>query len=325
MLFLINDAEKVRMAILKDKGLKETIGCDWFIHSFPDTGAIYTLDQKEAIYRLLEDKWILPDNNYYNLAFIQKPSIFNMLLNFTKETLIEKSLEPVVKFEHLLRWNEITNILTEDLFTTCFLASSDVSARINRKDFAWKPFIDHDDRFLNSVFNRPLTDLHFHLDGSSLNFEISWIASMNEIKESYNNLQNSKRFSQKLHPESITSNNDTFYPSLGSMIIRACAIRLFLYRSCNDKETDKNDLIKYLVTKNEEELVHLLDNLDGNVSSEKSSGYVFSSKEPTNREENKPYTDFIDYSIKKDYVLFERNSIKYLYSVLSGERAILYH
>ena len=110
-----------------------------------------------------------------------KCNIFNSLLHFTKDILIENSNDIVCEFSQLLRWRELVSCFGEDLFTTAHLANLDLISKRKRHFFAWSPTIRTNNKMLNTVYNRGLSELHFHLFGSSLNFHIGWLSLMNDI------------------------------------------------------------------------------------------------------------------------------------------------
>lgn len=61
-----------------------------------------------------------------------KCNIFNSLLHFTKDILIENSNDIVCEFSQLLRWRELVSCFGEDLFTTAHLANLDLISKRKR-------------------------------------------------------------------------------------------------------------------------------------------------------------------------------------------------
>lgn len=107
-------------------------------------------------------------------------TVFNVLLHFAGEVLLETNGAPICRYENLLRWNDLTACLGEDIFTTSFLAAKDELSGTNRQTYCWPVVIGHDNRALNELFRHEMSDLHFHLKGSSLNFDLNWMSLMNK-------------------------------------------------------------------------------------------------------------------------------------------------
>lgn len=137
-----------------------------------------TLDNASTVAHHLKNDWMKACKGFH-LSYAGRDTIFNVLLHFSAEVLAEVNHVPICRYEHLLRWHELTSYLSEDLLTTSFLAARDVYQRRKRYIFSWQPVIGHDNRSLNLLFGRQMMDLHFHLNGSSLNFEINWLSLMN--------------------------------------------------------------------------------------------------------------------------------------------------
>ena len=107
-------------------------------------------------------------------------TVFNVLLHFAGEVLLETNGAPICRYENLLRWNDLTACLGEDIFTTSFLAAKDELSGTKRQNYCWPVVIGHDNRALNELFRHEMSDLHFHLKGSSLNFDLNWMSLMNK-------------------------------------------------------------------------------------------------------------------------------------------------
>lgn len=184
-----------------------------------------TLDQAETVLRQVDDVWMMPGNASMTKYVDGRASVFNVLLNFSSEVMSPSYQAPVVKYDSLLRWHDLTSLLTEDLFTTSYLASKDASFRHKRNRFDWKPCIDHDNSALNNIFSQPMAELHSHLKGASLNFELNWLNLMNKPWQRDAEFKDFM-ISQRPSPKSFLGDN--IQPSIYSQIIKAAAIRLFM-------------------------------------------------------------------------------------------------
>lgn len=154
------------------KGLEESC----FQDNFLKHNSMYGTDVISAVHTMAKDYW-LKSNESNNVH------IFNIPLVAAENFLLWQKDEPVCKYNDYLSWNDISSIVGEDLFTTAFLASK--AARHNQKidSFAWKPHITSDNTELSTVLNQGLSELHFHLYGSSLCFYLNWLALMNATAE----------------------------------------------------------------------------------------------------------------------------------------------
>lgn len=184
-----------------------------------------TLDQVEAVFKQVDDVWLKPGNTSMTKFVEGFPSVFNVLLNFSSEVMSTSSMVPVVKYDSLLRWHDVTNLLTEDLFTTSYLASKDAAFRRSRSHFDWKPCVDHDNTTLNSIFSQPMAELHSHLKGASLNFELNWLNLMNKPWQRDSEF---KDFIVSQRPSALSVLGESIQPSIYSFIIKAAAIRLLM-------------------------------------------------------------------------------------------------
>lgn len=140
-----------------------------------------TIDQVSMVGQIVQFKWMEPDYSCMSLKFRSLSSVFNILLHFSLKCLRVKDGEPLCIYRTLLRWHLITTLVGEDLLTTSYIASRDLKLGKERKSFDWDAFIGHDCKELNSLFDKPMAELHMHLKGSSYNFDLSWLCMMNHI------------------------------------------------------------------------------------------------------------------------------------------------
>lgn len=183
-----------------------------------------TLDNADSVHHHLETVW-MQRLSVQHLKSADRDSVFNTLLHFSTEALVEKNLEPVCRYEYLLRWHDLCTHLSEDLFTTSFLAARDLYNRKHRYSFCWLPTIGHDNRTLNEIFKRPMMDLHFHINGSSLNFDINWMSLMNKTSgwsKTFKKLRDVKQ-------EVLMTTDGQACEPLYLCVIKASALRVLLF------------------------------------------------------------------------------------------------
>lgn len=334
MLFLRQSGQKILEKICKGElSVTREIDPSWFVHEFPNSIVSYSYDQKEQIFRLMQYKWMKVSENYPDLAFCAVPTIFNVLHHFTGQCLKEVDGELMCSYKSLLRWHDLGSSLSEDLLITSYLAAKDVKGGIKREDFAWIPVIGHDNGFYNRLFEKPMADLHFHLLGSSLHFDISWLAVMNNpelAKEFYNTEKKEKWRVRK--GEGINRYIDI--DEIFILLVKACAIRryLFLYIQGQTAQDEFEMLIDILrqdergeeEKKEGEELVKeatgVLSQISGITAS--LTGLVenaFHYDKPDSSD-----TFAVDYAITSDLIKFGKDNPRYIYSVLAGERYLMY-
>lgn len=149
----------------------EGVDKDFFTETYLSSHPPYTGNQTDQLYTLLNEDWMKSSGD---------ASVFQVLLAFGKQVLRVKEGVPVCRYEHYLRWHEMTSAVGEDILTCSFLANDDNQTRTVRKSFAWNTVLESDNIHLEALFRRGLTELHCHLNGSSINFDLNWLAIMNE-------------------------------------------------------------------------------------------------------------------------------------------------
>lgn len=214
-----------------------------------------TDDQLRVIYALYRDEWSFPPDE---TSFThENPTnanrhIFNVLFRISEEILRIVGDVPKVKFRHLFRWRELSQLMGEDLLTCAFIA---YKGKDNRPyDFGthgapgvepyirfsgWPTVLHNDNPHLEYIFRTvKLCELHSHLQASTDTFGISWIALMNHT---------SGRSSQfkELAKIQDPSRSDILANNIHSDVIRAAKIRHFLWKfiiSGNEMITELPDL-----------------------------------------------------------------------------------
>ena len=189
----------------------------------------HTYDEITSIKSLLNDEWGVNSSG--------NDSIFNIIVKFANDVLLEKQGKAVCCFENLLRWREVTQHLGENLFICAFLANKDsVQGSNRRQDFDWSPIIESDNEKLRHIFRRGLTELHFHLKGSSFNYDLSWLSLMNQVEKRGDDF---KEISQKRFADLIASESSKT-TTMHQLVAYASAIRLLLFHTIihHDREND---------------------------------------------------------------------------------------
>jgi adenosine deaminase len=150
----------------------------------------FTVSEWNLLKGVLRDEWLksTPDRN-------EKPisHILNIIQPVCEKLLtIDSQREPRVEFDNLFRWRDIVLMTGEDMFTTAFLAKRDIltmESTPERKIFLWDRVLPHNNRQLNEILNRGLSDVHAHLYASYDVFHYKWIEMMNNSKDEFKTLQ----------------------------------------------------------------------------------------------------------------------------------------
>lgn len=204
-------------------GVTEEMFCSKFLVE----NRCYTLDQVRELYHLFITDWISSPRECFQS---RETDFFYVLLHFCQKTLTEKDYQPMCRFQDLLRWRMITYKLGEDLFITSFLAFNDRNAMVERKSFNWPVVLMQDNPSVTHVLRKGVCDLHFHLRGSSLNYELNWLSLMNDMKRrrtEFNHLQ--KCLSHK-----VSTADKEKWESAYLTTFKAYAIRYYLFLLVNN-------------------------------------------------------------------------------------------
>lgn len=279
-----------------------------------------TKDELKSIYKIAVNEWNTPPETFGKRATDQQ-NIFYTLVTFTREILLEMSEKPICEFSQLLRWRELSFKLGEDMLTTAFFASKDLAGKRERHYFSWPTTIATNNYHLREILEKGVTDLHFHLLGSSLNFELTWLSLMNDIidrKKDFSKIKNSKMPDANLWFEENQL-------SLYGLCIKACAIRQLLFRIII-KEINETTII------DEKSYTNKLFNLYLQIlqcrTEESLQMYIHELQE-----ENKflKYTygkrygnQVVDYAIRSTFSEKNYDTDSYHNTILYGERWLLY-
>lgn len=160
-----------------------------------------TDDQLRVVYAIYRDEWSYPidhtrlNGGTGNMVIRANRHIFNVLFLLAHEFLRVTDDLPRVKFHHLFRWRELTQLIGEDLLACAALAwlHKDRPVYDFRRhgapgaqpyiDFGgWPTVLHNDNPNLRHIFeSQRLCDLHSHLRASTDTFGITWVCLMNHI------------------------------------------------------------------------------------------------------------------------------------------------
>lgn len=247
---LINDSIKTifgRMPILNISIDRNPLPIDSqkFIKALRVTDRIHTDDQLLINLQYLEDNYCSLDQSLgHMLSSYGDRSIFNILLNFSGHNLNIEESAVSIKYENLLKWHDVTSFLGEDLFTTAFMAAYDHHRVMERlqvsRDMHWDNTLKCDNQQITELFEKNLlSDIHFHLKGSSSNFNLIWLYLMNYTKkgcETFEKVDGCNLLGIHL------ADQEQVKFSLSNLILKASILRLALTdATCSDLLQKIND------------------------------------------------------------------------------------
>lgn len=210
---LILNFQELRTVIIgKESNPNNWINKDLFIQLF-GFNSKYTNDEIETIYNLAMQQWI------------QKKNIFELLNTFTEKTLYQNKGMPIVHFKQLFRWHSLSSLIGEDCLIISYLAKNDIEKCYNRKNFSWPVICQNDNSIINDLCKDKLTELHFHLNGSSDTFTLTWVCWMNHIEKRGLEF---KKIEGSLFKTLLINRNQKIF-NYNQLVIMAAFIRLNLY------------------------------------------------------------------------------------------------
>lgn len=273
----------------------------------------FTIDQLNGIVEMLNTLWMKEDSASEDLEYAKSSSIYNALLHFLDQgTLRMKDNTRVTcHWEALLRWHTLSSVIGEDLLVCAYLASYDqknVQPTSKRNDFAWPSYIRTDDPTLEAMLEMPLADIHAHLKGSSLNFDINWICLMNHVDRRAEPFEELAGFSQDMHHGKCTAKR------LYRKAAEAAAIRLFLSGVTDYKMKDLNCLLKM---SDDDAVLSKVGDLQQAIGTALMNSKTYHNDITGERAQ-------FDYAIREGATVPRGKQEACAYSLLSGERHILY-
>lgn len=239
-LLLYRDTDALLDALVSEKRPSAQLLMEFTKHDFllgqQVAGTYGTDDQKLVAYESMKNSSSLDSSS----------DVFQLLYHFSARHLSLSKGCPICRYRYLLSWHELTKWLGEDLFTTAFLAKSDLSSESSvseRNFFQWPAYLHHDNQSLNQLMLMPISELHAHLKGSTLNFELSWLSLMNQVC--------GRRQAFRKLSENIVSTNPMqrgdHARDLYLLVSIAAYVRLFLFQMLRGIPISREDALHQLI------------------------------------------------------------------------------
>ena len=178
-------------------------------------------------------------------------NILNILQQIADQLLIFSAEgEPIIRYEHLLRWQDVAPLIGEDLLTIPYVVKYDWVQGKKRKVFLWQDILPHDNKAVNEIVDRGLTDVHAHLFASADIFHMNWIALMNEVDI---NLMRGVEKKAKMYQELSIKVPNTVHAgisdySLTHLVVTAAYIRMQFWKIINGNDANISLSIRKVAT-----------------------------------------------------------------------------
>lgn len=137
--------------------------------------------------------------------------IFSLLNTYASTTVYLGGNEPEFHQEKALEWREMSLRLGQDLFVCAALAHRDLKGKVLSREFCWPAIIRSDSRALQQLLKRGLAENHYHLNGSTQGFSVTWGFLMNHPEEAKKYFSDSK-FRNNLHSDVSLGTKDNQLP-----------------------------------------------------------------------------------------------------------------
>lgn len=184
----------------------------------------YSRDERKEQHKIL-----LEDMAIGKALFKSECSVFNAVFAYADSVLTTNRYVPICKYDCLLKWNDISHYLGQDLFTTVYLAFKDELNATETNFFAWNPIIDTTNERLYKMLEQGLAENHYHLYGSSQCLHINWLSIMNQPVE---NFEKFKELDENLTPRISYSQEYNMVP-WSCKLIWAAFVRCYLFEKVN--------------------------------------------------------------------------------------------
>lgn len=167
-----------------------------------------------------------------------KDSLFQPLVDYGNEVLDIRNHLPVCRLTEVLNWNMTSLRLGQDLVVTAWLAIKNMLEKeIDSKMhyFTWPAVLKTDDKRLEELFERGLAENHFHLNGSTQSFALSWACLMNHPDDIERFIDTKSRFRENLNSGIAKGTMDS-QMEWKDRILYAAEIRALLFEQCLGKD-----------------------------------------------------------------------------------------
>ncbi len=280
---------------MKERNSYANIPKKLFVKYASEVFPMYTINEVENTYDFLKER------------INGKRGVFDFIAEVAAKFLVYDENEPQCRYDQILRWREISFKLGQDLFTTAYLAKIDAQFNQGTEYFAWSPIIKTDNKRLHNILNKGMAENHFHLNGSTQIFALSWASLMNNIAGRQNEF---KKIDNYMDPKISVETGGLKKRALYTECMLAAFIRVYLFCYMKDNSVLYNIFKTFRNGKND---INDLDamwlaDLQRLINTQKEE-YGYKTKR-----------GFLDYAIEKSNIHTNNNDNR----ILVGERKFLY-
>lgn len=203
----------------------------------------FTTTEARLMENLAQDIWMnlnsenalseyVDEQDATKIPFVYRPFLLVRHMANKFVTHDPKTLQPVVVFEELFRWKDATLFVSEDLFTTAYLANKDVNTTPRRQTtlFAWSDLIRHSNEELHDVLSRGMVDLHAHYNATCDVFSLNWI----DLTNSLNGIEKKVKDIKLYQDVTLSTVGTEQLYSLERMCIAAAYLRVQFFKLLNN-------------------------------------------------------------------------------------------
>lgn len=137
----------------------------------------FTQSEIDLLDEVLNNQWMCFKGST-NYSLINR--VLLILAHFSRQALkCNVNSYPLVDFDFLLRWRQLSLHIGEDTMTLPFVAQYDADRKLQRHDLLWANVLDHNNFRINSIIDDELSDTHSHINAATDIFEFNWLCLMN--------------------------------------------------------------------------------------------------------------------------------------------------
>lgn len=140
----------------------------------------FSKGELKGLRKILEQDWMMSEPlGGTDVTCLYPYGIVNLLSNVSNQLLTTDARRlPCVKFNQLLRWNQLTQYVGQDIMVSAYMAGK-FGSQLNSDQLIWKPVLHHNCKTLNEILAKGKSDVHNHLGASWEVFDLSWVKWMN--------------------------------------------------------------------------------------------------------------------------------------------------
>lgn len=159
-------------------------------------------------------------------------AFFRLIPDFCEECLTIVADNPVVKYEQLYRWRDLSMLLGEEVLVAAYLGNHFKNSGVANLTFDWPNILYHNNSAINQAMADGVTDIHAHLMASADVFELTWLDLMHNIL----NRDYSLLFAYN-EPLIRLTENEALHIPIARLIQIAAYLRVNLYDELENKKS----------------------------------------------------------------------------------------